>query len=182
MSKTKTQKQHILSEIKDSLIKMKSAVFVNFFGINVKDTTGFRKKCRQNGADYLVAKKTLLKKALAESGLENFKEKEFTGEVAVIFGLADEVIPAKLVSEFAKDHEQMKILSGVLAGREIDASAVMALAKLPSKDQLIAKVVGSIAAPLSGLVGVLSGNLRKLIYVLGAIKDGQSSSGIKING
>lgn len=174
MAKSKNQKEAILAKLKEKLTSMKSVVFANFSGIGVKDIESLRKKCREEGSEYLVAKKTLLKKALLDNGYEYFADQEFAGEVAAIFGDKDEVVPARLVSEFAKNHEQMKILAGILEGKIIDENKVDALSKLPGRDELIAKVVGSIAAPLSGMVNVLQGNLRNFVYVLGTIKEKKS--------
>lgn len=171
MAKSKEQKQSILTGIKDELQGMKSAIFVNFFGIKVKEINELRRKCREEKVNYVVTKKTLLKKALAERGLEGIDQSGLSGEVAAVFGQADEVAPAKIISEFAKKHEQMKVIGGVLEGKLIDAAMVKSLASLPSKQELLAKMVGSISSPLSGFVNVLQGNLRGLVQVLNAIKD-----------
>ncbi len=171
MPKSKQQKQDILAGLKDKLGKIKSAVFVNFSGIPVKEINQLRNKCKDGSADYLVAKKTLFNKVLAESGLADVASRKLEGEVAAIFGYQDEILPAKLVNEFAKSHETMQVLGGILEGGMIDREKVLALAKLPSRPELLAKMVGSIASPLSGLVNVLQGNIRNLVYVLSAIKD-----------
>ncbi len=168
MPKTKAQKHSVLQNLIDKLDNMKSAVFVNFSGIPVKEIDGLRQDCKKEDVKYEVTKKTLLKKALAEKGLE---AKNFEGEVATVIGLGDEVTPAKLIAEFAKGHENMQILGGILEGKLIEKDQVVALAKLPGRDELIAKAVGSIAAPLSGMVNVLQGNLRNLVYALNAIKE-----------
>lgn len=166
MPKTKAKKQTILKNLEDKLAQMKSAVFVNFSGIPVKEITKLRSKGRKENVSYTTAKKTLLKKALVSQG---FATKTFSGEVAVLFGLEDEVAPSRLVSEFAKEHEKMKILGGILEGQFIEEDKIIALAKLPGRQELLSKLVGSMAAPLSGMVNVLQGNLRSLVYVLNAI-------------
>lgn len=171
MPKTKIQKKEILSGLKEKMTAMKSAVFVNFSGIPVKEINDLRNICKEENVGYVVAKKTLLKKALSEYGLPDIQDDYFSGEVATVIGFEDEVKPAKLVSTFAKEHEKMKILGGVLEGSLIDEGKVKFLAKLPSKPELLAQAVGSLAAPLSGLVQVLSGNLRNFVYVISAIKD-----------
>jgi len=174
MPKTREQKKDMLQAIKDKLAAMKSVIFVNFSGTKVGDIEKLRNDCRAQGAEYLVAKKTLLKKALDESNIEGIKEQNFEGEVAAVFGNSDEVAPAKLVGDFARDNEQMQIIAGVLENKVIDVDMVNTLSKLPSRDELLAKAVGSIAAPLSGMVNVLQGNIRKLVYVLSAISDKKS--------
>jgi len=171
MPKTKIQKEALLNSLKEKLQNMKASVFVNFMGLDVKSTEELRGKCRENDAEYLVAKKTILKRALVESGYKEFEEKNFEGETAVVFGNGDEVSPARTVVEFSKDHEQIKVLAGILEGKVIEDTQIIALSKLPSRDELLAKAVGSIAAPLSGLVNVLHGNLKGLVYALSAIRD-----------
>lgn len=171
MPKTKTKKQEIFTNLKDQLAKMKAAVFVNFSGIPVKEINSLRVQCRDEQIDYTVVKKSLFKKVLAETGHQDVDVKKFNGEIAALFGFADEVAPAKLVKKFAKDHNKMNVLGGILEGGFIDDAKVTALAKLPARPELLAKMVGSIAAPLSGLVNVLQGNLRGLVNVLNAVKE-----------
>ena len=149
---------------------MKSAVFFNYFGLPVKEINLLRNDCRKENIGYKVAKKTLLKKVLAEKGYDA----DLSGEVAVLFGRQDEVAPAKVIAAFAKTHDKAKIVGGVLEGQFITADKVKALSRLPSKQELLAKVVGSIASPLSGFVNVLQGNLRCLVYTLNAIKEKKS--------
>ncbi len=174
MPKTKAQKQEILKGLKEKLEAMKSAVFVSFFGIKVKDINQLRKNGREEGVDYVVTKKTLLKKVLGETGYKEIGDDILKGEIAVVMGKKDEVAAAKLINDFSKTHKEMKIVAGILEGKVIDINKVMALAKLPSRQELLAKAVGSIAAPLSGLVNVLQGNLRGLVYVLNSLKEKKS--------
>lgn len=170
MAKTKDQKAKVLSDFKEKLNQMKSVVFVNFSGIAVKEIDQLRGQCRDQEIDYCVAKKTLIKKSLAESGYQAVAERDFTGEVAAIFSYQDEIAPAKLIKDFSKNQEKMKILWGIIDGNFFEAEKIIALAQLPSRLELLAKAVGSMAAPLSGLVNVLQGNLRGLVYVLKAME------------
>lgn len=171
MAKTKQKKEEILKDLKEKLADSKSVVFANFTGLSVKDTEDLRAKCREEEVEYLVAKKTLLKKALEEAG---FEVPKLEGEVSAAFSVKDEVIAAKVLDTFAKSHEQVQFLAGILENKMIDAEKVKGLAKLPSKDELLARMVGSIKAPISGFVNVLSGNLRGFVNVLNAIKDNKS--------
>jgi len=167
MPKTREQKKKELEVINQKLDESKSVVFSNFFGLKVKDVEEFRKNCRKNDLNCVVAKKTILTRALKDKGIE---AQGLEGEIIAVFG-KDEVAPAKVSAEFAKAHEQLKIVAGLLEGKIEDAAMVKALAKLPSKEQLLAKMLGSLNAPLSGFVNVLVGNTRNLVYVLNAIKD-----------
>jgi len=170
MPKTKVQKKEIVKSFSDKLEKSKSSVFINFKGLKVKDIESFRKKCREGGADYMVAKKTLMSLVCKEARLD-FDPKSIAGDIGTVFGIADEIYPAKIVAEFSKSHEAMKILGGFLEKKFIDESRVKKLSKLPSRQELLAKMVGSMQAPISGFVNVLAGNLRGLVQVLKMISE-----------
>lgn len=146
-------------------------VFVDYTGLKVKDNEALRKQCKNEGSEYIAAKKTLLKFGLDKKGIKDLNPKEMKGSIAVVLGYEDEVTPARIVSNFIKEHEAVEILAGVMDSEVMDATKVNDLAKLPSKQELIAKVVGSIGAPLSGFVNVLAGNMRGLVNVLNAVKD-----------
>ena len=120
----------------------------------------------------MVAKKTLMNLAFAEAKIENLSIKDFEGRVAVVFGYEDEVAPAKIVGEFKKTHkDNIDFLGGILENKYLNKEEVSALSKLPSKQELYAKIVGSLNAPVSGFVNVLAGNLRGLVTVLKAIEE-----------
>ncbi|PIR67045.1 MAG: 50S ribosomal protein L10 [Parcubacteria group bacterium CG10_big_fil_rev_8_21_14_0_10_36_14] len=165
MPKTKEQKKQEVEILVQKLQDNKSVVFANYNGLKVKDTEALRAKCRENNLQCGMAKKNLLKLVLKDLGIEN---PELTGEVIAFFG-NDEVLPAKTASEFAKTHEALKIVAGIVDGKFATKADVVALSKLPSREELLAKMVGSINAPISGFVNVLAGNLRNLVYVLNAV-------------
>ena len=169
MAKTKAQKEESLQQLTDSLGSMKSVVFANFDQVGVKDADALRKECRQEGVNVVVAKKTLLKKALADSEIEGVYD--FEGGVASFFSNEDEVAGPRIVKAFGKDHEGVKMLGGIVDNEYYDSTQITTLASLPSKQELLAKAVGSMAAPLSGMVGVLSGTMRQMVGVLTSIKD-----------
>ncbi|MFA5029291.1 MAG: 50S ribosomal protein L10 [Patescibacteria group bacterium] len=175
MPKTKIKKQEILKSLEEQIAQAKSVVFVNFSGIPVKEIDALRSKGKEQKISYTVTKKTLLKRVLKEGGYKIEADNDFSGELAAVLGLEDEVAPAKLVNDFAKSNDKLKIIGGILEHNLIGSDKIVALAKLPSKKELLARAVGSLAAPLSGLVNVLEGNLRGLIYALGAIKDKKSA-------
>jgi len=170
MPKTRQQKEEAVKQLTQQLSEAKSLVLMSFSGLPVSDVNELRSKCREQGVEYLVAKRTLLKRALEESGVTLDMDK-MGGSVALAFAFEDEVSGPKIVNEFSKVHEALKVVGGALEGKEITVEAVINLAQLPSKEELIAKVVGTIAAPLSGFVNVLQGNLRNLVYVLSAIQE-----------
>lgn len=172
MPLTKNQKTKVLEELKDKIVKQKAVVFADFTGIKAKDITDLRKQLRSEGAELKVAKKTLAKIAFAEQGIE-VNTKQLQGEVAVIFGYADEILPAKSANKFASKEPNFKILGGLLDNKYREAADIIALAKLPSRQELLANMVGSIAAPMSGFMSVLQGNTRGLVRVLSQIKPKQ---------
>lgn len=170
MPLTKEQKQDIVSNLEKSIEKQKSIVFVGFDGVNVKEITQFRELLKDGGNEMKVAKKSLMKIALKNKDIE-FEPQELEGEVAMVFGYEDEIAPSKLSYDFSKKNEKIKILGGFLENKFYEVSDVIKLAQLPNKEQLLGMLVGTLNAPTTNLVGVLSGNTRKLVYALSQIRD-----------
>ena len=169
MPKTRKQKEEALKGLKSKLADSKAVVFTSDTGLTVKEVEALRKELRANDSEYYVAKKTLLKKAL-----ENVKEedlKDLAGSFGVTFSFTDEVSAAKAINKVAKNNEKFNIAGGVLEKDFILPEMVKKLASIPSKEELLAKLVGSLKSPITGVVGVLGGNLRNLVGVLAAIKD-----------
>jgi len=169
MAKTRQQKEETLANLTTAFSSSKSAVFVNYQGLKVKEADELRRKADKEDIEYSVAKKTLLTKALKDTGID-YDITAMSGMIGVAVA-KDEVAAARLLADFGKAHEAVKILGAVVDGKVVDASGVMALASLPSREVLLAQVVGTINAPVSGFVNVLAGNLRGLVNVLNAIKD-----------
>jgi len=112
---------------------------------------------------------------LTNNNINDVDEKGLDGKLAVVFGYQDEVTPAKVVNEFIKTNEaNLQINGGILENRFISKEQVISLAKLPSKLELLSKLVGTINAPVSGFVNVLAGNLRGFVTVLKAIEEKKS--------
>lgn len=171
MAKTRVQKEEALQTLAEALKAAKGVVFANFHGLKVKESEDLRKKCREQQVRYIVSKKTILGKALKEAG-HDVDAKLFPGGVSIVFG-EDEVAPAQIIAAYAKDHEVLKIFGGILEGAYIDAAKVTALSALPGRQQLLGQLVGVLNAPVSGFVNVLAGNLRGLVTVLNAVKEGK---------
>lgn len=170
MPQTREEKKQLVENLTGLFKTMKSAVFVDFKGLKVKEITALRRLCREQDVSYTVAKKTLMKIAAHDAGL-SFDPGALAGSYALALGLKDEVAPAKILADFAKKHEALKILGGILEGKMVEKAAIMVLALLPSRIELLAKLVGSLQSPLSGLVNVMVGNIRGLLYVLSAYKE-----------
>ena len=132
---------------------------------------GLRRKAREENVQVLVAKKTLMKLAAKEAGFDNVDTTVLPNSIVTLRSSEDEVAPAKLVADFAKTFETVSIEGGVLEGAYASKDDMVALSKLPSKQELYAKIVGSLNAPVSGFVNVLAGNLRGLVTVLSQIQE-----------
>ena len=168
---TKNQKIELVKELTEKIKGAKSTVFVDFKGLQVKDSTELKKSLRAAGAEYIVVRKTLLDIALKNAGIENVSIKSMEGQIALSLSNIDEVSAAKIIDTFAKTNQNMKMLGGTLGSQVMSAAEVKALAKIPSKEQLLGQLVGTLNAPISGFVNVLAGNLRGLVQVLNAVKE-----------
>ncbi len=169
--KTKAQKKEIVTKLVEKLQKTKSLVFIDFTGLKTTEVNELRDKCSAEKSEYVVTKKTLfdvaaLEAAKAGVSLKDVSAKALEGEIALLLGYGDELAPMKLSHAFGKDHKAMKIRGGAYEGMWLDAAKVLAMAKLPGKQELLARLVGSLRAPLAGMVNVLQGNLRGLVQVL----------------
>ncbi len=171
---TRIQKSKIVEELTDNFKRQKIAIFSDNHGISVSKLQSLRRLLKKEEAEYKVAKKTLLDRALEEANVE-FRTKELQGEIGVTFGYSDEIIPAKTLLKFSRSNETFKLLGGILGQRLLSAKDVVILAKLPSKDVLIGKFIGTLQAPMRELVNVLQGNIRNLVTVLYKIKNNKSA-------
>lgn len=167
MSKTRAQKQEQLTKLTQDLGKAKAVVFTDYKGMTMSQLTELRNKLYDQQATFSVTKNTLLKIALKEAGKP---ETGFEGPVATLFAYDDEITPIKTLVKALKDNNIGKIKSGILGLEFMDEYKVNKLASLPSKDELRGKVVGILAAPISGLQTVLFGNIRNLVYALEQIR------------
>ena len=170
MPKTRAQKGEIVDELAQKIGKMKSVVFTRISGYTMDDANSLRQKGRDVGVEVMIAKKTLLNRALQSNGF-TIAPDDLEGSILTTIGFDDEVAAAKLIAEFAKERETIQIVGGILEGKFVGSDAIKQLATLPSREQLLAMLVRSLNAPISGFVNVLAGNLRSLVYVLNAIKE-----------
>jgi large subunit ribosomal protein L10 len=174
MPKNKIQKQEILRNLSEKIKKSKSVIFAGFNAFGVKDNEALRAKLIAGNNEYYVAKKTLMNLAFKDQNIESLNTRDFDGKIAAIFSYEDEVAPAKILGEFRKDKDKearVFFLGGILENKLLSREQVEALSKLPSKQELYAKLVGSMNAPISGFVNVLAGNLRNFVGVLKAISE-----------
>ncbi|MBU1039352.1 50S ribosomal protein L10 [Patescibacteria group bacterium] len=170
MAKSRSSKVATANSLSQSLTTAKGIVMADFTGLGVKDLQELRKILRDKGISYEVVKRTVLKRSLVSAGLKEASEVSLpNGSVSLAVSQVDEVEAAKLLADYGKSHDKFKILGGILEKVFVNADKVNELAKLPSKQELLGQVVGTIAAPLSGFVNVLQGNLRGLVQVFKAM-------------
>lgn len=170
---TKQQKEEIVKQLSSDLGQAKSVVVSAYSKLTVNDDQGLRASLREAQVGYKVVKKTLLKRALKDAKLENIDLEEVRGNVAVATS-NDEISAAKVIQKFAKEFDQMSIIAGYLESNPIDGAKIAELALLPSKEEMIAKTLATINAPIQSFVGVLAGTARSLVYALNAIKESKS--------
>jgi large subunit ribosomal protein L10 len=165
---TKQQKKELVKDLAEKLKNSKATVFSDFKGLSVKDMTNLRQELRSKNIDMKVFKKTLVSIALKDAGVE-MDARKLEGQIAVAVAKDDEVEAAKIIAKVAKTNENLKIVGGLLGKNVLSIEEVMALSKLPGKEELLAKLVGTLNAPISGFANVLAGNLRGLVQVLKAV-------------
>lgn len=174
MPLTRQQKETRVQEVGDTISASAGAVFLAYDSLNVVDVNELRDKLFAAGCTMRVVPKRLLKIALSGVKLL-FNPMEHEGQMAVITG-NDPVSPAKVLFDFAKGKENLRLVSGLLEGKEISSSEITALAKLPGKQELLGQLVGVLAGPMRGMAAVLAAVPRSAVYVLQAIADEKSKS------
>ncbi len=170
MSSNLEKKKKVVEEITTKINDAQAIVLVDYRGLDVEEVTELRKKYTEAGVEYKVYKNTMMNFAFKNAGLDDFTE-HLTGPNAIALGYEDPVAPAKISSEFSKEHDDLEIKAGIVDGKIIGIDRVKSLADLPPKEVLIAQVLGGLNGPISGFANVLQGNLRNLVYALNAIKD-----------
>lgn len=169
MSSNLEVKKELVSEIKDKVSRSKSITFVNYTGTTVSENTELRNKFRESGAEFKVYKNRLVLRALNELGITGADD-YLQGANAVAFGFEDEVSPAKLLVAAGKN-KKFKIVFGILGNKVVSSEEINSLATLPSKEVLVATLLGVLSAPATGLARVLSAPARGLAVALNAISE-----------
>ena len=163
--KTREQKAAEVSELTEQIGKASNAFLIDFKGITVPQVTELRKQVRQANSGYVVVKNTLALIALKDSPIINMKE-QFTGPTAIAFNATDAVVLAKALTKFAKDVPAVSFKGALLNGQVVPASEIQNIANLPSREELVAKLLYMLQSPIRGLVTVLQANIRNLAVVL----------------
>jgi large subunit ribosomal protein L10 len=152
-------KEAKVAEVTEKFQKAQAAILTSYIGITVEDDTELRKKMRESGIEYKVIKNSIALRAAKAAGYGDI-EKYLVGPVAIAFGYDDPTAPARVLADFAQNHKKIELKAGIVQGSVFDTAQVVELSKIPPKNELIAKLLGSFKAPLSNLV-----------YMLNAIKE-----------
>ncbi|MFH1182865.1 MAG: 50S ribosomal protein L10 [Candidatus Moraniibacteriota bacterium] len=169
---TKNQKEKLVKEIKEYMNQNKILVMADFRGLTVKDMSDLKKEIREVGGKMQVVKKTLVNVALKEKGID-FDTRIFTGPLAFIFGPEETAVPKKIWSFFCKN-DKLKIEGGLLENEVVTKSDIEVLAKLPTKEELLGRLVGTVQEPVSGFVRVLAGAIGSFTNVIRAISENKA--------
>ena len=171
---TKAFKSEKIEAMKAKIEKAQVAILTEYKGYSVEEITNLRRALQKEGGDYMVTKNTLAKIALKGTEFEVLSEL-MTGATAIAFGFTDQVAPAKVVAQFIKDSKKGAMLGGALDGKLMNAKEAEALSKLPSKEELYAKILGSINSPASGIANSLSAVMSQLTRAMAAVRDQKSA-------
>lgn len=170
MSANFEAKKLVVEDIKQKIQDAKSVVFVKFNGLTVAEDTALRREFRKANVEYKVLKNTLIRRAFNDLGVTDFDE-DLNGPTSVAFG-PDETGAAKIVMEAVKKYDKkVTVKSAFVDGGRVDENGVKTLAAMPSKEELVAKMLGSLQAPIANFVGVLSAMPRSLVIALNAIAE-----------
>jgi large subunit ribosomal protein L10 len=167
-------KADTVESLKQTIAAQKGAVVAEFKGLTVAEITSLRRKLREVNAEFRVVKNTLIQIAAKDTEFSQLDE-YFKGPTAVAFTFGDPVALAKTLKTFVATSPKVTLKAGYLDGKALNAKEVEALADVPSRDVLLGRLVGSLASPITGLVRVLSGPQRKLVYALEAVKNQKSA-------
>ncbi len=172
---TREAKEKMIVDITDDLINSDFIVVTNYRGLKVQSINELRRRLREKNCLFRITKNTMNRLACKKAELEEL-ENYFEGPTAIAYSSSDPVVVAKIISDFAKESEVLEIKGGMLSGDLLAPEELKALGEIPPKEVLLAKLVGGLQSPIYGLHGALSGNLRKLVYALDAVKQKKESA------
>lgn len=174
MAITKEKKQDVVKQTKALIQSSSLIVFTDVAGMDVVLLTQLRNDIRSAGGKYRVVKKNLLARALSDEKVEGVDPREMQGEIAVGFGGEDAIALVKAIYSFQKQNEKPVFVGGVMEGEVLSVEQMKHLATLPSREELLARVVGSMNAPVSNFVGVCRASVSSVVYALSAIQKQKS--------
>ena len=166
----KSEKEHIVADVQEKVARAKGMFFTDFTGMTVEQATDLRREFHKSGIDYQVVKNTLARKALENVSGYDGVYKSLIGPTGIAFSYDDPVTPAKIIKKFSEKHEKLSCKVCVIEKQVFEGSKLDELAKLPSRGEIIAGILGSIQSPISGIVGSINAVMRDLVSVLGQIE------------
>lgn len=168
----KAEKTFFVQNLTEELKSAKSVILINFAGMSVKTQQELKKRLKEVNARMLVVKNTLLKRAgqQAKMAKEVLTDTVLAGQTALILADNDPVAPLQVLGKFALEFEVPQLKVGVIEGVFQNTDTLEEVSKLPDKNVLVAQAIGAIAAPMYGIIGVLQGNMQKLVYILEGYK------------
>jgi large subunit ribosomal protein L10 len=164
------EKKKIVEGLRECFLKSKVVIVTDYKGLDVTKITDLRRKLRESEVEYQVAKNTLLIRASEDTDVEIIKD-AFKGPSAIAISYDDPVAPAKVLTDFAKEHKQLEIKAGVMKGKALDPGSIKALSALPSREQLLGQLLSVMNGVPTSLVRVLNNIPQQLMNVLQAIKE-----------
>lgn len=168
-------KKALIDDLTKNLTETTTSIVCDYKGLNVSEISKLRRALRENNANMKVIKKTFAQIAFNNAKIK-LDVRKIEGQLAIIYGGDDEVCSSRAAFDFSKLNKAFKIKAGSLEGKGLTAEEITSLAQLPTKEQLLGQVVGTIKAPITGFVGALSGNLRNIVYVLNAVKESKENA------
>lgn len=174
---TKARKTQTIEDLKIALINSKLTVVSDYQGTTVSEITALRREIQKAGGDFTVAKNTLIKLAVKGQGFAKNLDEFLIGPSAVVYTDGDPVPVAKALTEYIKKIKKTTIKGGVLEGKRVSEDDIRSIAALPTREVLIAKMLGSMNAPAQNVVYALSGVSRNLVYVLDAVRKQKEAQG-----
>lgn len=173
MKITKEGKKEVVEKLKEKLAKASSVVLTDYHGLSVPQMQELKNELKALEAEFSVVKNTLLSRAARQAG-KALPSEELKGPTAAFFSFKDPIEGIKKLFEFIKKYELPAVKAGLFESKVLDKEAIVALSKIPSRNELYARVVGSLNSPIYGIVGVLNANLRNLVYTIDQIKNQKS--------
>lgn len=171
---TKAFKEDKIKAIKEKLEKAQVAIVTEYKGYSVEEITNLRRRLQKEDGDYTVTKNTLAKIAVKGTAFEVLTD-AFKGPIALAFGFKDQVSPAKTLASFIKEIKKGEIVAAALDGKLLSADEAKALATLPSKEEIYAKMLGCINSPASGIANATNGVLTQLVRTMAAVRDAKTA-------
>lgn len=171
---TKAFKQDKIEAIKEKLQKAQVAIVTEYKGFSVEEIMNLRRKLQKDGGDYMVTKNTLAKIAVKDTQYEVLAE-TFKGPIALAFGFEDQVSPAKALAAFIKEAKKGEVIAAALDGKLLSAADAKALANLPSREEIYAKMLGCINSPASGIANATNSVITQLVRTMAAVRDAKTA-------